>query len=85
MIPLCPKRRGARSDDDQALSQPANAFSENSLAAYIAGAEFSAAEFMLGYPLMLAKAFGLLSDDYAMLQAYMTRLEAQPAYQKALS
>jgi len=52
--------------------------------AYLLGAEFSAADIMMGYTLQCAKWFGLLTDDYPNLVGYLPRLETRPAFQKAL-
>ena len=51
---------------------------------YLLGNDFSAADIMLGYALLLMKWFGLLSDAYPNVLAYLARLEARPALQKAL-
>ncbi|MCF8470209.1 MAG: glutathione S-transferase family protein [Parvibaculum sp.] len=50
---------------------------------YICGEEFSAADIMLGYDLMLAKLFGLRSDDHPNVSAYFARLSDRPGFQKA--
>ncbi|MBI4515394.1 MAG: glutathione S-transferase family protein [Deltaproteobacteria bacterium] len=52
---------------------------------YLLGPDFSAADIMVGYTVQCAKWFGLLSDDYRNLTAYLARLTARPAFQKALS
>jgi glutathione S-transferase len=52
---------------------------------YLLGDEFSAADIMTGYSLLLMKWFGLLSDAYPNVVAYLGRLEQRPALQKALS
>jgi glutathione S-transferase len=51
---------------------------------YLLGDELSAADIMLGYSLLLNKFFGLLDDRYPNLVAYLGRLEARPAFKKAL-
>jgi glutathione S-transferase len=51
---------------------------------YLLGAEFSAADIMMGYSLLLLKWFGLLTPQYPNLVAYLERLEQRPALQKAL-
>ena len=51
---------------------------------YLLGGEFSGADIMMGYTLEYAKWFGLLSADHPNLVGYVTRLEARPAFQKAL-
>lgn len=52
---------------------------------YLLGNEFSGADIMTGYALLLTKWFGLLSDKYPNLTAYLGRLEQRPALQKALA
>lgn len=51
---------------------------------HLAGA-FSAADVMMGYGLMLAKLFQLLGDATPGLAAYLERLEARPAWQRAMA
>jgi glutathione S-transferase len=51
----------------------------------IASVEFSAADIMMGYTLAVAKWFGILTDAYANVWPYVARLEARPAFQKALT
>lgn len=51
---------------------------------YLLGAEFSAADIMMGFTLEVAKFFGLLDERSPNLAAYLERLEARPAFQKAL-
>ncbi|PKQ04720.1 MAG: glutathione S-transferase [Alphaproteobacteria bacterium HGW-Alphaproteobacteria-11] len=50
---------------------------------YICGSEFTAADIMLGYDLLLCKLFGLLSDDLKNVNAWFARLSARPGFQKA--
>jgi glutathione S-transferase len=50
---------------------------------YIAGEKFSAADIMLGYDLLLAKLFGLLTDAMPNVLAYFNRLAERPAFKKA--
>jgi glutathione S-transferase len=52
---------------------------------YLLGAEFSAADIMMAYGLLLMKWFGVLSSAYPNVVAYLERLEQRPALQKALS
>jgi glutathione S-transferase len=52
---------------------------------YLLGAEFSAADIMMGYSLLLTKWFGLLSDTYPNVVAYLQRLEQRPTLQKVLA
>jgi glutathione S-transferase len=51
---------------------------------YLLGGEFSAADIMMGYSLLLVKWFGLLTPEYPKVTSYMARLEQRPALQKAL-
>lgn len=53
---------------------------------YLLGDDFTGADVMVGYSLLLAKWFGLLAEQsYPNLSAYVARLEQRPALQKALS
>ena len=52
---------------------------------YLLGSEFSAADVMMGYGLLLTKWFGVLGPKYPNLGAYLERLERRPALQKALA
>ena len=52
---------------------------------YILGKEFSGADIMLGYTLMVAKMLGVLGDAYPNVNAYFERLSARPAFQKTLA
>lgn len=49
---------------------------------YLAGA-FTAADTMLGHSIMMSQRLGVLTDDHPNLQAYIERLKARPALQKA--
>ena len=51
---------------------------------FVLGAEFSGADIMLGYTLLVAKAFGVLDERYPNVDAYLARLTKRPALQKAL-
>ena len=52
--------------------------------AHLAGAEFSAADVMMGFTLAAARVLGLLdAERYAALGAYLGRLQSRPAFQKA--
>jgi glutathione S-transferase len=51
---------------------------------YLLGAEFSAADIMMAYGLMMAEHFGVLGDS-PRLQAYLRRLSGRPALQRALA
>jgi glutathione S-transferase len=52
---------------------------------YLLGDEFSAADIMTGFTLGVARALGVLDERTPRLLAYAGRLEARPAYQKALT
>lgn len=52
---------------------------------YLVGSEFTAADIMMGYTLMLAKLFGLVGASHPWVLLYMERLEQRPAYQKAVA
>ncbi len=47
---------------------------------YLLGAEFSAADVMMGFTLMAARALGVLDQAYPRLGQYLARLEARPAF-----
>ena len=51
---------------------------------YLLGNEFSGADIMMGYALLLMKWFGLVTDAYPKSAAYLARLEQRPALQKVL-
>lgn len=51
---------------------------------YLLGNDFSAADIMTGYPLLLAKYMGLL-DRCPQVIDYFERLQRRPAFQKALT
>ena len=51
---------------------------------YLLGAEFSAADVMMGFTLFAARALGVLDDRYQNVNRYVARLEQRPAFQKAL-
>lgn len=50
---------------------------------YIAGPEFTAADIMVSYGMVMGKITGELPADLANLAGYLGRLKARPAYQKA--
>ena len=52
---------------------------------YLLGDEFSAADVMMGYGLLLVKWFGLLGEQYPSLNGYLARLEERPGLRKALA
>lgn len=49
---------------------------------YLAG-DFSAADTMLGHSIMMAERMGIVTDEHPNLKAYIQRLKARPALQKA--
>lgn len=51
---------------------------------YLLGREFSAADVMMGVTLLIARRLKVLDERYPNLLAYLARLEARPALQKAL-
>ena len=51
---------------------------------YLIGA-FSAADVMLGHSLFMSNRFGEVSDEMSNIKAYLGRVEARPAFQKAMS
>jgi glutathione S-transferase len=52
---------------------------------YLLGAEFSAADIMMGYTLLAARYFGVLDDKLPNLSAYQARISDRPAFQKAMA
>jgi glutathione S-transferase len=52
---------------------------------YLLGAAFSGADVMVGYGLQLAKLLGQLGPDFPRCAAYLERLSARPAFQKAFA
>ena len=61
-------------------------FLESELAArpWFAGAEFSAADVQMSFPLEAAAARGGAMDSYPKIAAFLARIHARPAYRKAL-
>ena len=53
--------------------------------AFLLGNEFTAADIMMGYTLMLAKRVNVLEDNHPHASAYFERLKARPGYQKAIA
>ena len=51
---------------------------------YLIG-DFSAADVMLGHYLFMSNRFGEVSDEMANIKSYLGRVEARPAFQKAMS
>ncbi len=52
---------------------------------YLLGRDFSAADIMMGYTLLAATSLGVLGARHPNLTAYFERLQARPAFQKALA
>jgi glutathione S-transferase len=50
---------------------------------YIAGSEFTAADIMISYGIIMGKITGELPAEFANLASYLGRLKARPAYGKA--
>ncbi len=50
---------------------------------WIVGEDFTAADIMLGFTLLVGQVFGGLDDDFPGLQAYIQRLVSRPAFQRA--
>ena len=50
---------------------------------HLLGDEFSAADIMMGFTLVAARTLGVLDDSYPAIAAYLARLEARPAFQRA--
>ena len=50
---------------------------------YLLGADFSAADIMVGFTMGAARVLGVLDDRLPALAAYLARLEARPAFQRA--
>lgn len=52
---------------------------------YVLGAEFSGADIMLGYTVLIARSFGVLSaQTHPNVDGYLERLTARPSFRKAL-
>jgi len=50
---------------------------------FLLGGEFSAADIMMGYTLLLTRMFKLLGSDHPNVAAYFASLAERPAYQRA--
>ena len=83
-----------RQDADQVPSVIASAreradaaleFVEKALAGktYLLGDDFSAADVMMGFTLAAARDLGVLDERYPLLNTYLVRLEARPAFRAA--
>jgi len=51
---------------------------------YLLGEDFSAADIMMGFTLAVARALGVLGEGHPELGRYLERLEARPAFRKAV-
>ncbi len=72
-------------DSARERAQAALATVEGNLATrdYLLGAEFSAADIMLGFTLAAAQFLGVLDERYPKTLAYLGRLMERPAFQRA--
>ncbi|MGV3524843.1 MAG: glutathione S-transferase [Candidatus Sericytochromatia bacterium] len=52
---------------------------------WFAGSAFSAADIQMSFPVEAALARGVLGSEYSRLHAYLERIHARPAYQRALA
>lgn len=52
---------------------------------YLLGADFSGADIMMGFTLAVARTLGVTDDRHADLTRYMEKLEARPAFQRAVA
>ena len=52
---------------------------------YLLGDDFSAADVMMGFTLVAGRLLGVLDERFPALNAYVDRLAARPAYQKAVA
>lgn len=52
--------------------------------AHLAGEEFSAADVQMAFPLEFAAFAGLVLERHARLRGYLSRLQARPAYRRAV-
>ena len=51
---------------------------------YLIG-DFSAADVMLGHSMFMSNRLGCVTDDMTNIKGYVERIEARPAFQKAMS
>jgi glutathione S-transferase len=72
----------ARQRAQSALDQVETALAGND---YLLGAVFTAADIMMGFTLYAAKTLNLLQPAHANIAAYLDRLMARPALQKAMT
>jgi len=73
--------------DSRARAASGLEFLERSLGqkAWLLGDEFSAADVAMGFTLVAARLLGVLDDRFPSLNAYLTRLQARPAFQRTLA
>jgi glutathione S-transferase len=51
---------------------------------HLAGAEFSAADVQMGFPLEFAAFAGLVTERHAKVRGYLARMQSRPAYRRAV-
>ncbi len=73
--------------DGRSRAASAMAVVEKELSAndYLGGNEFTAADIMMGFTLVAAQMLGAIDQSYPNIAAYIERLSARPAFQKAAS
>jgi len=73
--------------DARSRAAIAFAFLENALGEreFLLDSGFSAADIMMGFTLFAARRFEVLDDRFPRIAAYYARLEARPAFQKAMA
>ncbi|MFW6094516.1 MAG: glutathione S-transferase family protein [Pseudomonadota bacterium] len=78
-------RHAALVEDARQRARTALELLERRMAAreWLVGGRFTAADIMLGFTLLAARSLGLVAED-GVLGRYLERLEARPAYQRAL-
>lgn len=81
------ERHATLIDDARARAAMGFDFLERALGdrPYLLGDDFSAADVMMGFTLMAARVLGVLDHRHPGLQRYLARLEARPAFQRALA
>ena len=52
---------------------------------YLVGSRFSAADIMMGFTLVVARTLRVLGDGHPVLEEYLDRLAARPAFRKAVA
>lgn len=81
------KRIPAAAEDARARYRAAVSVLERALEGkrFVLGDAFSAADIMLGYPLMLGRLIHELPAEYAVALSYLKRLRERPAYQRSIA